>query len=316
LGESPFFVIEADEYDTAFCDKRSKFVHYRPRTLVLNNLEFDHADIFADLAAIQTQFNHLLRTVPASGLVIHNSQSKALDQVLDTASWSSATSFGTSLSDWQVEKLKPDASHFEIIYKRQRYTAEWDLIGDHNMYNAVAAVAAAHHVGVTIDHALQSLAGFKSVKRRMELIYEDDRLRIYDDFAHHPTAISETLEGLRRKVGNEQIIAVLEPRSNTMKQGVHKHLLKDALQSANKSLIYADGKVLWDIEELTCNSISSFNDTKNLLSQLIVLIEQGCSAEVNSKINIIIMSNGGFENLHQRLIKSIQKADWPRVQKK
>ncbi|MFT5135082.1 MAG: UDP-N-acetylmuramate: L-alanyl-gamma-D-glutamyl-meso-diaminopimelate ligase [Arenicella sp.] len=310
VKHSPFFVIEADEYDTAFCDKRSKFVHYRPRTLVLNNLEFDHADIFADLAAIQTQFNHLLRTVPSSGLVIHNQQSLAIDEVLSTTNWSETASFGKPDSDWQVVKTKSDASQFTIIRNGQSYPLVWNLIGDHNMYNAVAAVAAAHHVGITIPYAVESLASFKSVKRRMELIYEDDQVRVFDDFAHHPTAITEALNGLRNSVGEETIIAVLEPRSNTMKQGIHKHLLANALQSANKSLIYADSHVLWDIAELDSEQIQSFDSTETLLKSLSATcqntVKQANSAAVNTRINIIIMSNGSFENLHQRLIKVIQ----------
>ena len=310
VRHSPFFVIEADEYDTAFCDKRSKFVHYRPRTLVLNNLEFDHADIFPDLAAIQTQFNHLLRTVPGSGLVIHNQQSRAIDEVLTSANWSETASFGKPDSDWKVTKTQADASQFTLVHDDQSYPLTWSLIGDHNMYNAVAAVAAAHHVGITIAHAVESLASFKSVKRRMELIYEDNQVRVFDDFAHHPTAITETLNGLRNSVGDETIIAVLEPRSNTMKQGIHKHLLADALQSANKSLIYADSHVLWDIAELENEEIQSFDNTETLLNCLSEnyhnAVRQSSSATVNTRINIIIMSNGSFENLHQRLIKLIQ----------
>ena len=310
VRHSPFFVIEADEYDTAFCDKRSKFVHYRPRTLVLNNLEFDHADIFPDLAAIQTQFNHLLRTVPGLGLVIHNQQSRAIDEVLTSANWSETASFGKPDSDWKVTKTQADASQFTLVHDDQSYPLTWSLIGDHNMYNAVAAVAAAHHVGITIAHAVESLASFKSVKRRMELIYEDNQVRVFDDFAHHPTAITETLNGLRNSVGDETIIAVLEPRSNTMKQGIHKHLLADALQSANKSLIYADSHVLWDIAELENEEIQSFDNTETLLNCLTEnyhnAVRQSSSATVNTRINIIIMSNGSFENLHQRLIKLIQ----------
>lgn len=306
---SPFFVIEADEYDTAFCDKRSKFVHYRPRTLVLNNLEFDHADIFDDLAAIQTQFNHLLRTVPKSGLVIHNQQSSAIDEVLSSANWSEATSFGKVSSDWQVEKTEADASKFVIKHEELCYSLSWNLIGDHNMFNAVAAIAAAHHVGITIPHAVESLVSFKSVKRRMEMIYETPYVRIYDDFAHHPTAIKETLNGLRNSAEDELIIAVLEPRSNTMKQGIHKHLLADALQSANKSLIYADSNVSWDIAELESDEIQSFDTTESLLISLTEsykhAIDQPSSAGVNTRLNIIVMSNGGFENLHQRLIDAI-----------
>ena len=311
LGDTPFFVIEADEYDTAFCDKRSKFVHYRPRTLILNNLEFDHADIFADLGAIQTQFHHLLKTVPQQGLLIHNQQSPALDEVLQMGSWSEAASFGLEQSDWQAQTTSADASSFEILHKQQRYSVTWSLIGEHNMYNALAAVAAAHHVGITIEHACQSLTTFKSVKRRLEMIYDSPTLRIFDDFAHHPTAITETLKALRNKVGDDPILAILEPRSNTMKRGIHKHLLGDALQSANKALIYADHNVLWDIAELDSENICSFTSTDTLLESVLEYIESHTakvdvdSASVQSVLNIVIMSNGGFDNLHQRLLTTL-----------
>ena len=309
LGETPFFVIEADEYDTAFCDKRSKFVHYRPRTLVLNNLEFDHADIFADLAAIQTQFHHLLKTIPGSGLIIHNQQAPALNQVLAQGLWSETNSFAGPQSDWRAEKTSDDASNFDILYKDARYQVCWSLIGEHNMLNALAAVAAAHHAGIKVEHAALSLSSFKSVKRRLEKIYESSELCIYDDFAHHPTAINETLNALRNAVGKQTIIAILEPRSNTMQRGVHKHLLADALQSANKVLIFADDTVSWDVAELESDRISTFGTTQALLNQLLQQIDENCatadSASIHSKTNIIIMSNGGFENLHHRLIDEI-----------
>lgn len=310
IGDTPFFVIEADEYDTAFCDKRSKFVHYLPRTLVLNNLEFDHADIFADLAAIQTQFHHLLKTIPGNGLVIHNQQSEALDEVLELGIWSGIASFGGENSDWRCEKVSDDASSFMLLHGEQSYQVDWSLIGDHNMHNAVAAVAAAHHVGIPIAHAVKSLSSFKSVKRRMEKLFDDTQVRVFDDFAHHPTAIEETLNGLRRNVAEQKIVAVLEPRSNTMKRGVHKHLLEGALQSANKALIYADDNVLWDIAELENENISAFDNTAALLDQLLALVEEYAndSGSVQGPVNIIIMSNGGFENLSGRLIDVLQKS--------
>ena len=307
LGDTNFFVIEADEYDTAFCDKRSKFVHYQPRTLILNNLEFDHADIFTDLAAIQTQFSHLIRTVPQTGLIIHNTQSPAIDEVLKQGCWSETATFSNTStelkSDWQCKKIASDASHIKIIHKAKEYEVEWSLIGDHNMSNALAAVAAAHHVGIPVANATQSLATFKSVKRRLERIYKTDRVHIYDDFAHHPTAITETLNALRNKVKDEPIIAVLEPRSNTMKQGVHKHLLSDSLQSANIALIYADNKVSWDISNIESDTILAYDDIENLLESLLKAVDN------NDKSNIIIMSNGGFDNIHQRLIAKLKAND-------
>ena len=303
LGSTPFFVIEADEYDTAFSDKRSKFVHYQPRTLVVNNLEFDHADIFADLAAIQTQFQHLIRTIPASGLIIHNTDSSTIDEVLEQGCWSETASFAQKQgkSDWRCEKINDEASQFKIIHKDEEYKAEWPLIGDHNMANALAAVIAANHVGIPINNAIASLASFKSVKRRMELRYESDKVKVFDDFAHHPTAISETLNALRNKVGNELIFAVLEPRSNTMKQGIHKDLLADSLQFANKSLIYADENVLWDVSEIKNDSILTFDTTEMLLESLLQAVDN-----TTQTCNILVMSNGGFDNMHNRLIDKLK----------
>jgi len=301
LGDTPFFVIEADEYDTAFCDKRSKFVHYQPRTLILNNLEFDHADIFANLEAIQTQFNHLLKTVPQHGQIIYNQDSSALQDVLDMGCWSELKSFNTKNSDWRAEKINDDASSFYVKNGHEVHLVEWSLIGDHNMANALAALAAARHVGITTANAVESLSTFKSVKRRMEIIFDDSAARVFDDFAHHPTAIAETLSGLRRSVNNEKIIAVLEPRSNTMKRGVHKHLLEDALTGADHVLIYADENVKWDISELESDFIHAFDSTELLLEQIITLVKQD-----QGRTNILIMSNGGFENIYQRLISRLR----------
>lgn len=300
LGDTPFFVIEADEYDTAFCDKRSKFIHYHPRTLVLNNLEFDHADIFHDLDAIQTQFHHLIKTIPPHGQIIHNQQSPALKQVLEMGCWSETKSFNHAQSDWRVIKQLDDASRFDIVHNNIAHAVSWNLIGDHNMANALAAVAAAHHVGIPIEHAVKSLSTFKSVKRRMEKIFDDGTTQVFDDFAHHPTAIKETLEGLRRSVGEQRIIAVLEPRSNTMKRGVHKDLLGAALETADEVLIFADDSVQWDINELQHDSISSFDKTDKLLTALNSRI-----AADSAPCNVLIMSNGGFENLYQRLIEKL-----------
>lgn len=305
LGATPFFVIEADEYDTAFCDKRSKFVHYQPRTLIINNLEFDHADIFKDLSAIQTQFHHLIKTIPSHGLIIHNEQSPAIDETLEMGLWSENQRFSTQESkhaEWSCKKIKDDASEFYLIHNGKHYEVHWPLIGDHNMANAVAAIAAAHHVGVQVEHAVASLRTFKSVKRRMEKIYDRNRVRIYDDFAHHPTAITETVQALRNSVGQDPIIAVLEPRSNTMKQGVHKHLLNDALAQANQALIFADQNVKWNINELSNDNVTAFSQTETLLETLIEQIEH---LNDNQNVNVLIMSNGGFENLYQRLIKRL-----------
>ena len=303
-GETPFFVIEADEYDTAFSDKRSKFVHYKTRTLVINNLEFDHADIFSDLKAIQTQFHHLIKTIPSHGQVICNSESPAIDEVLELGCWSEQRSFAGPNSDWQAVKKADNAEQFDIIYKNEVHAVNWNLIGDHNMHNALAAVAAAHHVGVKVVDAVGSLSTFRSVKRRMEKIYEGSpygsKIRVFDDFAHHPTAIEQTVSGLRNSVGQELIIAILEPRSNTMKQGVHKNLLPRSLDKADSTLIYASDQVKWDIHELADEKITTYSESHALLEGLIHQLQT-----LDQPANILIMSNGDFEGLYDRLIEKL-----------
>ena len=305
-GETPFFVIEADEYDTAFCDKRSKFVHYRPRTLILNNLEFDHADIFADLAAIQTQFHHLIRTVPQHGKIIHNAQAPALDAVLAKGLWSEHCSFGNTDSPWRATKQRSDASQFRIHHGEDTVNVSWDLIGDHNMWNALAAVAAAHHVGVQVAHAVEALGQFKSVKRRMEKRYDHGGIRVFDDFAHHPTAIHTTLQAAKNQAPEHRLIAVLEPRSNTMRSGVHKDTLKSALAMADHVLLYAGSGVPWPIEKLSDATTTVYSEAETLLADLVKLTE---STQVAS--DIVIMSNGGFDNIHQRLIARLNDNTTP-----
>lgn len=304
LGNTPFFVIEADEYDTAFSDKRSKFIHYKSKTLILNNLEFDHADIFKDLDAIKAQFHHLIKTIPSHGQIIHNASAPALDSVLSKGCWSETQSFGIESADWQVEKVKDDASEFILTHNGKHYNATWSLIGDHNMHNALAAIAAAHHVGVQVHDAIRSLKTFKSVKRRMEKIFEGEafgkKIRVFDDFAHHPTAIKQTINGLRQNIGSQKLIAILEPRSNTMKQGVHKHLLGDALAVADSSLIYANDHVQWDVTQLHNLTTQTFGDVDQLLR---ILLEQLQSNE--DDCNVLIMSNGGFEGLYSKLIEKL-----------
>ena len=301
LGDTPFFVIEADEYDTAFSDKRSKFIHYRPRTLVVNNLEFDHADIFADLNAIQNQFAHLIKTIPEQGKIIHNQQSTAIDEVLERGCWSESSGFNTPKSDWFASKDSPDASTFTVHHQGQSQQVNWQLIGEHNMSNALAAIAAAHHVGISIAHAAQSLTEFKSVKRRLETLYASPQTVVYDDFAHHPTAITETLRALRNKVGEQPIIAVLEPRSNTMKRGVHKHALADSLKLADYVYLFADKTVEWDVSSLNSDNIQTFADTQKLLDALLLQ----SPPQPATCWHIVIMSNGSFENLAQRLVQTL-----------
>jgi len=296
LTAGTFFVIEADEYDTAFFDKRSKFLHYQPRTLVLNNLEFDHADIFPDLAAIQRQFHYLIRTVPSEGLIIYNRQDN-LKTVLNQGVWSNLETIGESNSDWQAKNLNPDSSHFEVYYRGQkRGIVTWNLIGKHNISNALAAISSAHHIGISVQRACESLNHFQGVKRRLELRGVVNDVYVYDDFAHHPTAIAATVQALRQCVGSEKIIAVLEPRSNTMRMGVHQDNLADSLKLADRVLLYQPENLAWSLakiqDELPNTKI--FSDINKLIDYLI--------ATVQAKNHILIMSNGGFQNIHTRLL--------------
>jgi len=237
LGASPFFVVEADEYDTAFFDKRSKFVHYHPRTVILNNLEYDHADIFPDVQAIKTQFHHLMRTVPRSGLALVNAQEANLNDTLAMGCWTPVETFADG--DWRAEYLQADGSAFRVFCKGvEQGIVRWDLLGEHNVNNALAAIAAARHAGVPAEHAIAGLAEFQGVKRRMQVRGNVRGVTVYDDFAHHPTAITTTLAGLRAKVGKARIIALLEPRSNTMRMGTHGAAVAAALQVADYAFIY------------------------------------------------------------------------------
>ncbi|WP_333606610.1 UDP-N-acetylmuramate:L-alanyl-gamma-D-glutamyl-meso-diaminopimelate ligase [Arsukibacterium sp.] len=298
LGQSPFFVIEADEYDTAFFDKRSKFVHYRPRTLIINNLEFDHADIFADLAAIQRQFHHLLRMVPANGLVLSPEDTMAVSQTLAMGCWSERQSYG---QDWQAELIDSDGSAFKLFYQQQ-YQGElhWGLSGQHNVDNAVMAIAAARHVGVPVAVALEALSHFVAPKRRMELKAEIAGIKVYDDFAHHPTAIATTLQGVRNKVGQGRLIAVLEPRSNTMRMGVHEAALPVSLAIADKVHLFEPANVNWSLEPL-CRSLSPkaqlWHDIPDLIAQLVL--------DARAGDNIVMMSNGSFGGIHDKLVAAL-----------
>ena len=247
-GDLPFFVVEADEYDTAFFDKRSKFVHYRPRTLVLNNLEFDHADIFDDLPQIQRQFHHLVRIVPGSGLIISPKRDENLQAVLEQGCWTARTQFDADHAcDWYADNKTADGSAFDVICEGvNQGRVSWGLTGEHNVNNALAALAAARHTGVPVAAGIEALASFENVKRRMELRGKVDGVKVYDDFAHHPTAIETTLAGLRRHVGDQRIIAVLEPRSNTMRLGIHAETLPRSLEQANEVILYAADDLGWD----------------------------------------------------------------------
>ncbi|MCU7828223.1 MAG: UDP-N-acetylmuramate:L-alanyl-gamma-D-glutamyl-meso-diaminopimelate ligase [Candidatus Thiodiazotropha sp. (ex Myrtea sp. 'scaly one' KF741663)] len=307
LGASPFFVVEADEYDTAFFDKRSKFVHYRPRTLVMNNLEFDHADIFDDLTMIQRQFHHLVRIVPSEGLIIAPLYDGNLGEVLDMGCWTPIEYFDPAIeAGWHAENTATDGHAFDVICQGEKHgRLEWSLIGQHNMANALAALAAARHAGVPAKVAIDALSRFKNVKRRMELRGAVSDVKVYDDFAHHPTAIATTLDGLRKQVGQERIIAVLEPRSNTMKRGVHAHLLADALQAADQVMLYLPSDLQWDPTEYlgTMRSRTEYyRDTSALIEHL---VEQAVPGD-----HLLVMSNGGFEGIHQRLLDGLEARSW------
>ena len=299
VGESPYFVIEADEYDSAFFDKRSKFVHYRPKTLVINNLEFDHADIFADLGAIQTQFHHLVRMVPENGLILTPNNTPAIEDMLKKGCWSSRQSLG---KEWHAELLKKDGSEFNVLHNGViAGTVTWALVGQHNVDNALMAIAAAHHAGVTLPDAIDALSFFKNVKRRMEVKGEVNNITLYDDFAHHPTAIATTLDGLRKKVGNARILAVLEPRSNTMKMGVHKDTLANSWQKADEVYLYEPEGMDWSLVDSVAHSNAPthcFRDVEKIV--------QGVCNVARPGDHILVMSNGGFEGIHGRILDALK----------
>ncbi len=297
LGESDFFVIEADEYDTAFFDKRSKFVHYCPSTLIINNLEFDHADIFSDLAAIQRQFHHLIRVVPGYGRVLYPTADAAVTEVLQQGCWSEQVAVGAD-GEWRAELLQPDGSAFRVLHQGQLAgEVNWSLIGQHNVDNALMAIAAAHHVGVSAGVSCAALGEFKNTRRRLELRGEARGIRVYDDFAHHPTAIATTLAGLRAKVGDERIIAVLEPRSNTMKLGVHAQQLQASLAAADQIIMLEPVGLQWSVAEVVPQAQTA-DTVEQILQRLGELVQPGD--------HILIMSNGGFANIHQRLLTQLQ----------
>ncbi|MCK8135093.1 MAG: UDP-N-acetylmuramate:L-alanyl-gamma-D-glutamyl-meso-diaminopimelate ligase [Pseudoalteromonas tetraodonis] len=296
VGETPFFVIEADEYDTAFFDKRSKFVHYLPRTLILNNLEFDHADIFEDLNAIKKQFHHLIRTLPQSGKVLWPKDDEALSDVIAKGLWSESETLG---NDWDYQLLKADGSQFNVLLNTQlQGVVNWQAIGEHNVKNAMMAIAAARHVGIAIEHSIAALGEFISPKRRMELKADINNIKVYDDFAHHPTAIQTTLAGLRAKVGNDKIIAILEPRSNTMKMGVHQFTLLDSLRDADEVLLFEPENLSWSLKEQAEKAgMQCFDSTIAIIETVLESIEPNQ--------HVLIMSNGGFNGLHQQLVDGL-----------
>lgn len=302
LGDGPFFVVEADEYDTAFFDKRSKFVHYHPRTLVLNNLEFDHADIFDDLAAIQRQFHHLVRTVPGEGLIVVNAQEPALDDVLDQGCWSQIERFSDeNNAPWQVENVSENALDFDVLCEgKLQGRVEGQMLGRHNRLNMLAAIVAARHAGVPVTQSIEALKQFKGIKRRMELRGEKNGIRVYDDFAHHPTAIRETLEGLKASVAGGNIWAVLEPRSNTMRMGVHKQQLAESLSSADHVVIYQPEGLEWDLQSVM-GQLSMPANLKNSVDDIVALLKHN----VQAGDHILVMSNGAFGGIHQKILDTL-----------
>ncbi len=303
LTASRFFVIEADEYDTAFFDKRSKFVHYRPRTAVLNNLEYDHADIFPDLAAIQRQFHHLVRTVPAHGRLVVNAADARLAEVLAMGCWTPIERFGAG-GAWRAELPVPDGSRFRLIHEgRAVGEVRWELYGAHNVDNALAAMAAANHAGVAPERAAAALASFHNTRRRLEVRGQARGITVYDDFAHHPTAIAATIAALRARVGRQRIIAVIEPRSNTMRLGVHRDTLADSLKQADRALLLRPAGLSWNIGAVAAaldGRARVCDSTEELLAAL--------QHELRPGDHALIMSNGSFDNLPTRLLERL-KAD-------
>lgn len=307
LGESDFFVIEADEYDSAFFDKRSKFIHYLSRTLILNNLEFDHADIFPNLEAIQTQFHHLIRTVPHNGLIIYPQNESALEQVLEKGAWTPTEPLG---KQWNIQALSPETNNSTANLQEtlsvtsdghQEGLIKWSLQGEHNRQNALAAIVAARHVGVSPTIACEALSQFGGVKRRMELLADHNGVKVYDDFAHHPTAIQTTLAGLREKVGDEKIVAVIEPRSNTMRMGHHAGRLAQSTMAADIALWFEPEDANWSLaDEVHGSPIPSrlFHSLDDLQAQLL--------KQSKEPMHIVFMSNGSFGGIHQRFVEQLK----------
>ena len=295
------FVIEADEYDTAFFDKRSKFVHYRPRTAVLNNLEFDHADIFADLAAIETQFHHLVRTVPRSGRLVVNARDEALQRVLDRGSWSEVVRFGARKEEPGALRARGEPQAFDVLRGSLKIArVEWTLLGEHNQLNALAAIAAAEHAGVAAAEAAAALSGFENVKRRLEVRGDAAGVTVYDDFAHHPSAMHTTINGLRRKVGAHRILAVFEPRSNTMKLGTMRSQLPWALEEADLVFCHSAG-LGWDAAEALAPLGEQARVHENIDALVAAVVKAAHAGD-----HVLCMSNGGFSGVHGKLLAALE----------
>ncbi len=302
LGGGKYFVIEADEYDTAFFDKRSKFVHYRPRTAILNNLEHDHADIFPDLAAIETQFHHLVRTVPPSGRLVVNAREDALQRVLSRGCWSEVQRFGARKEEPGALRARGEPQSFDVLRGSLKVGhVTWELLGEHNQLNALAAIAAAEHVGVDPERAAEALGGFRNVRRRLELRGEAGGVKVYDDFAHHPTAIHTTIDGLRRRIApQERILAVFEPRSNTMKLGTMKAQLPWALEEADLSFCNQDG-LSWDAREALA-PLGEQGLVGADVEELVAMVRRAA----RPGDHVLCMSNGGFGGIHEKLLDALK----------
>ena len=305
LGGGKYFVVEADEYDTAFFDKRSKFVHYRSKTTILNNLEFDHADIFPNIDAIKLQFHHLVRIIPSSGLLIAPKNDSQLASVLEMGCWTPVETISSEPndieSDWLAISENAASSQFKVrLHGTDIGSVQWRLTGDHNVSNALAAIAAAHHVGVDPEEAIDSLNRFENVKRRMEIQSRTNGITIYDDFAHHPTAIQKTLEGLRGKVGDSRILAILELRSNTMRQGFHQDSLGQSLAAADIAMIYKPQSVSWNLEKIAeqYSNIAILDSIDAIISRIVQMAMAGD--------NLVFMSNGGFGGIHKKVEKQLK----------
>jgi UDP-N-acetylmuramate: L-alanyl-gamma-D-glutamyl-meso-diaminopimelate ligase len=309
IGETPFFVVEADEYDTAFFDKRSKFVHYHPRTAVLNNLEFDHADIFENLAAIKKQFHHFVRTIPGDGLIVKNGEDENINAVLEQGCWSEVAAFHKnhdpehSDDDWSIGETSKDGKSFTVLLDGKVVAnVNWSLHGLHNRMNALAAIAAAQHAGVPVELSGEALSEFKGIKRRLEVRGLVNGITVYDDFAHHPTAIEETLTAMKEVQGKGKLFAVLEPRSNTMRMGIHKESLSNSWQQADEVCLYQPEGLDWDLNDaVSFSSVPAtvFSSTESIIDHVVSYASSGD--------HILIMSNGGFEAIHQRLLDALIK---------
>jgi len=299
LGTTPFFVIEADEYDTSYFDRRSKFLHYRPRTLVMNNLEYDHADIFPDLDAIKSQFHLLLRSVPGEGLVVYPSTDANLGDVISKGCWTPTLALG-SINFHAISDNKDGSAFSVIIDGENKGQVCWSLTGQHNVMNGLSAIAAARHIGVTPEVSCEALAKFEGVKRRMELIYAEGNIHVYDDFAHHPTEISTTLDGLRKKVGDEKILAVIEPASHTMRRGVHESSLGASSSAANQTIWFQPGNVDWDMSTLSGKQSLTVDTPDKLFKNVYARATQSVEP-----LHIVIMSNGSFGGFHKKLVDAL-----------